>query len=75
MLEDDSKIQEAISNLGPGGVPWDLIKNFGLSLPVLDPDDTAALVAHMQWVDFINQFPGGTSTPPHLSSTQVHQLG
>ena len=45
VLQDDTKIRAAISKLGPGGVPWDLIENFGLSSPVPDPQDTVALLA------------------------------
>ena len=46
VLQDESKIRAAISKLGPGGGPWDLLKNFGLSSPVPDPQDTVALLAH-----------------------------
>ena len=45
VIQDESKIQAAISKLGPGGVPWDLIENFSLSSPVPDPHDADALLS------------------------------
>ena len=76
VIEDDSKIHEAISKLGPGGVPCDLIANFGLSSPVPDAHDANALMARAYDVgQLYKTVPVGTYTPPHLCLTQVLLLG
>ena len=53
--KDKSKIQTALSKLGLGGVPWDLVENFIMSSPVPDPEDMTALLARMYKVGRLYQ--------------------